>query len=278
MFSRFNKEKSGTVLYCAAIQSVMYPLLMHKIGINFNKDAVLLIDKNEFGRKVGDLDSIHRFKEQGIFSDVIDYDIFSVRKEAEENPKNHYIEYFDRMFHQCGYQIEKFDEIYVLNDSWDNDINLYFNFKGIEYTWINLLKNYIPVPSTNLKWRNELMNVYKEQTPFAKYAKPCILDDSDQIAINLEKIGKDYSTWDLDNIYRNLSEKEIERICKCFRFNIPKDAGESVLLIKNSGWWYDNNAFKGWEDRESYIRYLSGSKSYFRDDFTPIFDKIALDF
>lgn len=278
MLERFGNHKSDMVLYCAAIQSVTYPLIMHRVGVNSEREAVLLIDKNEFGRKAGDLEAIHRFKEQRIFSNVIDCDIFSVRKGAETNPKERYVEYFDQIFRQCGYPLERFSEIYVLNDSWDGDINLYFHFKNIEYTWIDVSKDYIPRPSTALKWYNELLRAYKALTPFARYAKPCILVGSGQTAMELEKEGKHYSTWDLDKIYHNLSTANVERICKCFRLDISPDSVESALIIKNSGWWYDDNAFKGWGGREDYIRLLSGSKPYFRDDFTPIFDKIALDF
>lgn len=277
MFRKAGHEKTGKVLYCAAIPVLIYPLLMHKLGMNPDKNAVLFIDRNEYAKRT-DIEAIHRFKAQGIFADVVDCNIFGVVRGLGISPKDTYIEYFDNIFLRAGYQLTDFDEIYVLNDSWDGDINLYFNFKRVAYFWINFAKDYVPNIYTFSKCKKELLNEYKALTPFAKYAKPCILAESDQLAAKLEQAGKDFSTWDLMSLYKNLSFADVEKVVKSYGVDKLPSLSKSTLIIKNSGWVMDNSAFKGWGSSETYVRLLSGVKQYTMDDFTPFFDVIALDF
>lgn len=270
------KEKDGLMLYCAAIPVVLYPLLMHKIGVNLSKRAILFIDRNEYSKRT-DIDAIHRFKEKGIFEDVVDCKMF-VNSEKCSDLKNAIIGHFDKMFFESGYRLEDFDTIYTANDGWGGDINLYLNLKKIRYTWINSTQNYVPTPFTENESMRRLCEEYKSLTPFSEYANPCILVESDKIKLSLSNRKKAYSVWDLKSIYDNIDPSYIEIISGCYLTNELPDTSNAVLIIKNSGAICDNAAFKRFNKSREIVQIVCGRHQYSFDDFTPFFDKIAVDF
>ena len=276
-FLKNKKDGEEMVLYCAAIPVLIYPLVMHRIGVNRDKKAVLFIDRYEFSKRT-DIDAIHEFKNQGIFDDVVDCKMFVDRKKAESDPTKVYIEHFDKLFANGPYSITDFNEIYILNDGWDGDINLYFSLKKIEYNWINCAKNYIPSPNTQFDWLKKIWEMYHILTPFAEYANPCILNNSDAIIKELDRCHKKYSIWNLEEIYENFPDFYLEKIGKCFQVDKLSQNENAVLIVKNSGGMCDGVAFSDLGESGKVLRIISGGNQYSPDDFTPFFDKIALDF
>ena len=117
------------ILYCTSLPIFLYHLTVHKLTVDKEKDVVLMVDEKMFKTRnlAGVLD---RLKDQGIFHDVILSDLYMNRKLSSDNAlEQEAISHFDELFENCRYPIASFDEIYVMNDTHDGEINLYFNFK-----------------------------------------------------------------------------------------------------------------------------------------------------
>lgn len=281
----FFKHKENRILYCAAIPVHLYTLLLHRLTEEKSSSASLIIDKIEYLNRY-EIQIINKFKEYGLFDEIYELDLFGVRrKENLEvngiNIEERYINYFNEIL--SNVDLKKYKKIYAFNDSWDGDINLYFNLKKIKYVWINENKNYIPGIYHMGKRVAEKVKEYQALTPFASCAIPLLRSDSDKI-INDISNSKKYYIWDPLQDYEKLEENDVKLVASCF--NIPQliDSKESVLLIKNSGGICEGLAFDGWMNAErwgesrQYVRLMCGAEHYSIDDYTAYFDIVALDY
>lgn len=262
------------IAYFAAIPAVLYPVICHKMGINNEKKAVLFIDENTYNTR--NLFFLTKsLKDYNIFYDVI---ACKMRLNFPSNmsmdvAEKQVIENYDNIFDNCKYDILSFEEIFMMNDSWDGEQGVYFNYKHIPYIWVETTKNYFPVPSAELRGRCyvNLINKYKACGPLAEYASACINDLSDLSKEWLEKSGKKYICWNRDKCFNSFSEKEIDALISAFDLDKLEEIDtDSTLIIKNSFGYLMQFC--------NHISAILKRSHYSKEEIFSIMDKVSIDF
>lgn len=256
---------------------------MHRIGVTRNKKAALAIDLSVFKRK-NLLDVIKGLKKEGFFDELIDIKLMHFHSLNKDFSEQEVIDYYNAAFYDCGYPLNKFNEIYVTNDSWDGEINLYFNLINRKYFWYELVPNTIhPIVDFLNPFIKKYAEKYKYLTPHAEYAIPCLLVESEKS----KKIfhSKGYITWDINKTFKCLSENDVRKIAKCYGINELKldDTENAVLVLKNSlGWSLRDYCVA--HSKNTFLRASNGFNSNANavddilNDISANFDKIAIDF
>lgn len=262
------------VAYFAAIPAVLYSVISHKMGINKDKKAVLFIDERTY--KTRNLYFLtETLKKHNIFSDVIACKMilnFPSNMSVDIAEKQ-VIENYDNLIDKCGYDILSFEEIFMMNDSWEGVQGVYFNYKHIPYVWIETTKDYLPTPSVGLHGRcfTNLINKFKACGPMAEYATPCINDISELSKKQLERSGKNYICWNRDRCFNSLSDSEISSLFSAFELDkIEEIITESTLIIKNSFGYliqFCNN-----------LSPILNRNRYSKEEIFSIMDKVSIDF
>ncbi len=264
------------ILYCTSLPIFLYHLTVHKLTVDKEKDVVLMVDEKMFKTRnlAGVLD---RLKDQGIFHDVILSDLYMNRKLSSDNAlEQEAISHFDELFENCRYPIASFDEIYVMNDTHDGEINLYFNLKQIGYKWLQPVENHCVIES-NAAWLPKpfvsVMAKHKAFSPLAAYAQPCIWDTSEETKELLEEENKPYTTWNLRTLLDTLGKSEINQIANAFEIDQSGSYGDSSLVIKNS-YGYSQRTFSL---ASKYEKLSNGYNNYDSHNVYAMLDKMALD-
>lgn len=213
-------------------QCFMYQILMHRLGCNGKKDAILFINK---GMRLSD--NIKKLKAKGFFSEILELPLLYSGRRSENANEQDIIKYYNAVFSKIKYTLNSFEDIFVMNDNWDGDINLYLNLTHLNYTWIQVSKNLIDLkPQYVSDAFSKIAIKYKSHTPFAAFAKPCLLKDSDESQNRLKE--KKYTVWDIGECINTLSEKQLEYIAYCYDVNIKDYSSDkldkSTLVLLNS--------------------------------------------
>lgn len=257
------------ILYCAILPTMLHSIVLHKINKNADKDAVLLIGGTIYEKR-GLSDCVEKIVENGFFTSFITAEKFVQKKNvSDEDYEADLIKYFDILFSENGYSIEDFEEIYTANDTWEAEINLYFNLKKIRYTWVQTAQNitmdqYVP---------DNLSKKYRHHSPLSLYASADILSNSDQSKKILEDNSRTYRTWDPKSAMSELSDECLNKLVHCFHIELNDDFGKSTLLILNS-FGYSATLTGLNEEVKIHNREFLYSKA----DFYSVLSQFALDF
>lgn len=221
------------VLYCVMNPCCMSKALVHRLDVNKNKDAVLLVDRDIFQQREL-LNAVDNMKKKKIFNDVI-YDrlFFDSNKQCSiDEYQNYVIEFYNTVFSNHGYSLSDFDEVITANDCWDGRVNVYFNIMKKKYIWLqtdpnNLQENIEFQCSTECK---ELFNYYRALSPFAPYAIPWMASNCKKVL--LEKVENVVRIYDYGASIKTISDKIVEDVVMCYGMkDITKD---NILFLPNS--------------------------------------------
>ena len=113
------------ILYCVALPVFLCHAIVHKISKHNKEDVVLLIDKRNYQNR-GLVDVVKELETKGIFTNVYLDNLFMRRVGSKEKLISNCVSQFDQVFVNMGYDSTDFDKIYVMNNNWDGDLNLYF--------------------------------------------------------------------------------------------------------------------------------------------------------
>ena len=269
------------VLYCIDNQCVFYQTLMHRFGCNKEKEAVLFVRE---GMNV--INYIKPLKKYKIFSDIIEMPLLYNRRRSDNASVEDIINYFDNIFSKIKYKLSSFENIYMINDYWDGDINLYFNLKKIYYTWIQITPNLIDFkPQYVSKTFSDISICYKSHTPFAEFARPCLLKSSSESQKRL--LNKGFTTWDLKECLNELTEEQLDIMAECYGVDLNEFTTEalkgSALILLNS-YGYSVRSLIEYKYNSEYIKNILGFDESLDFDKTPyakicsIMTRLAIDF
>lgn len=269
------------VIYLLDNQCFLYQILMHRLGCNGDKKAVLFVNK---GMRIKSY--LFKLKEGGIFSDVIELPLLYNNRGSETATEQDFKKFFDNVFDASKYSFDKFKDICLINDRWDGDINLYLNLINKSYTWIQVNRNQDELMPQYVS--NAFANIlikYRSHTPFAAYAKPCLLKASDSSQQKLRDKG--YSLWDISECVNSLTEKELEIIADCYELNLDEYSQTklktSVLLLLNS-YGYSIRSLVEYKYKSEYIKNIVGFDNRLEMNVTPyaklcsVMSRLAMDF
>lgn len=264
------------ILYCSALPVFLYRFIVHKLTRYKSEEVILLVDESAY-KKRDFIRIAKNLEENEVFSKVIFESLFIRKNDDKEVIINNCIEHFDNIFEKIGYQLSDFKKIYVMNDNWDGDINLYFNIKQVNYIWVETATNCL-FENKSFQFNkafNEIVDEYKSLSPFAKYAQAEILNESNKSKEILRE--KRYSTWDLQKELNDLSQEEFFKVTKSFEINNIDIKAKSALLVVNS-YGYASNC-PGSLKKLSEKRQLElGVKDYTDQEIFSVLDKTAIDY
>lgn len=258
------------ILYCAVLPVMLFPMVLHKIEKNNDKEAVLLIDKSMYESRhlIG---CVEKIADSGIFKSAIVINAAFPQKAdvSDEVYSVQIVEYFDRKFDKNKYKLDDFEKIYTTNDTWKAEINLYFNLKQVEYTWVEVAQNNI----LDNFFNGELSKKYLFYSPLSKYAHPEILNVSANSKNVLDAKNCEYITWDKNKALKDMSDINLEKLIHCFHVDIKDDFKKSALLVLNSFGFSESILSSSYE-----VKLYNGEILYSRKDFYSVLSQIALDF
>ncbi len=263
------------VLYFLDNQCFLYQMLMHRLGCNKQKDAVLIIDK---GMRISKY--VKSLKDYNIFYDVIEATLLYSKRNAEDASMADYLDFFNKIFSRIPYKLESFEEICVMNDYWDGDINLYLNHNKIHYTWIETVIDCIDYRPQYVSGAfAKMMSEIRAHTPYAEFATPCILDASAKSAAALK--SKKCRTWNIEKCCNSLTEEEVDAIAVCYNFKIDDfvdgKAEKSALVVLNS-YGYGLRSLVEYKYKSEYLKHILGFEKnvdYKSTEYKPISSVMA---
>lgn len=259
------------VLYCIDNPVFLECAYIHRMGYNSKKKAILIIDYNMFLER-NLIKTVYKMKENKIFDDVLITNMFceNCLNLDERLYEDYIIKFYEKMFKEVNCCINEFDKIYVCNDLWDGNINIYFNLIKRDYVW--LAPNTYIYYTHMLRASEEYIRLFEKYSflnALAPYAKPCFCKGTSKEDIN--KIGKVYEEWDLKYVINNLELEQIQKIIKCYYIN--KNIIPSWILITNS---YGNMRYEA--DFSKYIEKKIGLRDYQYPEFFSNMNNIAFDY
>ncbi len=235
------------IAYFVSLPTALACTIIHKLGMNRDKEAVYFLDEPMY-RTRGLLSVLDGLTKEKIFKDVVACGLCCPKNlpihTENDIVKERILEYYDKLLDDSNYRISDFDEIFVINDNWGAEINIYFNLCKIKYVWIEFAKNYLtenPHPTITGCFYS-LHEKLKTFSPFAEYAIPCLLKQSDVSQKRLAEKG--YTTWDKGECLENILPQDMEKIFSCFNLNEKNfdinNTSKSVMVIRNSNAFYSD--------------------------------------
>lgn len=227
-----------TVLYCIMNPCCMSKALVHRLDVNKQKKAILLVDFDVFQRR-GLLPVVDNFITNNIFTDVIQEKLFfeCSKKYEIENYENYIIKYYDTVLEKNGYHISEFDEVVVANDWWDGRFNLYLNIVKKQYIWLQTDPNNL---QENVRFQctdecRMVFDKYSALSAFAPFARPWITSNcNNELILKVKNID---NVYDYNKAIKKISYDIVKKVVDCY--GIKSINKNSILFMPNSyGYMY----------------------------------------
>ena len=223
------------ILYVFQSNAYIYPILLHRLVVNRDKEAVLFADAN-FLKSRGLLDQIRNFELNNLFSKVcfpVNFSPVSIWNDDENTSIQKFLEINDKNLKNTGYSFSDFEKIYTAVDDWDLDFMLYLNLKEINYhsiqTWVN--RESTPIESMPNNKRKIIMK-YNAYGWSSQFATPVLLSESEQ---SISSCNKPYELWNPKIHLEQLSVADLDLIMESYQERIPEmNPTGSTFLVKNS--------------------------------------------
>lgn len=266
------------ILYCADAPYLLGEVLIH-CNTQRNDDKVIILGDISYYTSKGYLEVLEKLKKSSVIYDYVLCKMFfdCTKQISQEEYIDYIIEYYDNIFKSSDYNVTDFTEIICLNDGWDGFINIYFNLKEIQYTWLLVdtghffTKVIFRADQNNSQQYLDLMNKYMALSPFAPYATPEILEETDQ---NLkDSLIKPYTSWSKHDAIESIDYECLKKIVDCF--DVPQIDESATMIIPNS-YGYLAKGSKG--VLAGKIKDLIGLSRYSQQDVFSCMHKIAMDY
>lgn len=224
------------VLFVMTPPTFLYKILLHRLVAYKEQEAVLIVNKSIF-EKQDSIEIVMNLKEL-FFKDVLLLEtLINNVSIPPEHLKDYIINYYDNLFYDTGYSLDDFNDIIVINDTWDNNINLYFNIKKVNYKWIEAKINALRDESTNLFLPsiNELINRYRSLSGIAYYATPILSTNAN---ISIKKCidnKKKYLLYNNAKYLAEINDNVLEQILKSFNFDFSMKTNKNLVILNSSG-------------------------------------------
>lgn len=261
------------ILYCADAPVLLFPAIGHYLKYNREKTMVLMIDKNIYENRNADK-SVINLKKKGLIHDIISESIFmdTHRHISVSQYEKYCLELFDNVFNSIKYNLDDFEEIYCVSDTWEGHFNLYLNLIKKPYYWISASEKYLEgnIAAFCSNEFKELHQKHQFLTPHAQYAKPIIFASTKED--DKKRLKKEYKEWDKKEVVNSLKKTDIETIIDSF-YMCPDFKNGGVLLLVNSyGYMRSKMPLCPIEEK------LLGFSDYEERELFTVMNKIALDY
>ncbi|MEY8457821.1 hypothetical protein [Lactococcus ileimucosae] len=217
------------ILYYAALPVHLPTIITHKLTINVDKRALLIVqDQNRYSASEGykELEraglTLSAMKESKIFDAVKVLDSFHFRETPSIKDQD-FLKKMDNSLYEADINLFDFDE-FIISSEWDFDFPKYLYHKKIPFTWIE--------PSVN-----NAKDIIDHMVSFGQKVGTYFKTPGNKVLLKKESNQPDLSTlecvgWDYNSHLKKLSEKELDKIKVFYNVNDPLvKTGKTPALI-----------------------------------------------
>jgi hypothetical protein len=261
------------VLYHCGLPTYLAAHIKHRWTVNKDKEAVILVNKTQMENHLID---IKKFEMLGIFNRVINCDPFAGRAKktvGEQAMEDAIVAQYDTVLAKAGIDVGVLEGIFISNDCWEGEFNIYCTIKGLKYFLVEIAPNSLYNSSDGAYPVLERMagavyaklyRKYSATTAVAQNAIPIVLSTSNK---SLEFFSyKSPIIWDAKSIEDDISASVTKKIAKAYNFNFAykRKSNMGVLFVLNSYGMLSSAIVNNSAIRE-YYSHIKNQSSVYKD-------------